>query len=826
MSKHKRPSPKKERPSALSSLSPLKKDILCIAFLYGITLLLFRGIIFQNAAFEVGGDTAASLSYARAGDYIASVEHVDPVWMPYFFSGMPTFGNMAYLPRNVSYIQTAVVKILNVLYLNGTWTWLVVYYFLSGVFMFFLLRTMKFSWIVSLFAALTFMITPHAIQLSAEGHGSKLMALSYLPLAFLLTRVLLERRDVLSFGLLSALIGTLLLTNHVQIVYYVFILTGLYVAYNAILDAKVEKTSSLIKPALFIGALAIGFCISAYIYLSLHEYAQFSMRGSGTSGVSGGLNYDYATNWSWHPAEMVTLLMPSFFGLAPPYYWGPIEPWTNSTAYVGILPILFSIAALVYRRNKTTIFFASLTVLFVLVSFGRNFSLFYELLFNYLPYFDKFRAPAMVLHMLPFTLGILGAYGFAFFLEVRDAPKSDELAGLKRFTGYGAVALAGILLLFALTKTTLLTEVADFMRANEQAELQRQYGAQTPRVISQLKAARIDLLWNDIIKFSLIGLASFGAIWLFLSKRIKGELFSIAILAILFVDLAIMDAKFIDPKPVSTLEESFQPDATVTFLKRDTTLFRIFPLGEMFQDNTFAYHTIQSIGGYSPAKLKIYQTMLDSCLYKNADPRFPLNMNIVNMMNVKYIVGPFQLPTERFELVHTDPARRVLTYRNPTMLNRSFFVKDVVIAKNRHEVFQTLNSPSFEAGRTAVLEKPLPETLVTPDSTFSEIRSFGSRRIAVSTFTSSAALLVLSEVYYPAGWKATIDGRETEIYQTNFILRSVVVPSGNHEVVFTFDPPMYAGGYLLSNIGWGVALLCIALGVYQTVKARPGAQPE
>ncbi len=825
MAKHKRPTPKTERPSALSSMSPLRKDIVSVVFLYAITLFLFRGIVFQNAAFEVGGDTAASLSYSKAGDDIASTEHVDPVWMPYFFSGMPTFGNMAYIPHNVSYIQTAAIKILNLLYLNGTWTWLVVFYFLSGVFMFFLARMMKFSWMVSLFAAITFMITPHAIGLSAEGHGSKLMALAYLPLVFMLTRMLLERRDVLSFGLLAASIGTLLLTNHVQIAYYAFIVIGLYVAYQAVIDASSDRMLAWKRPALFIGALAIGFCISAYIYLSVNEYAQFSMRGSGVSGVSGGLNYDYATNWSWHPAEIVTLLMPSFFGLTPPYYWGPIEPWTNSTVYVGILPILFSIIALVYRRNKTTIFFACLTLVFVLMSFGRNFSFFYQLLFDYLPYFNKFRAPAMVLHMLPFTLGILGAYGFAFVLEMRDGSKKEDQDGLKKFAMYGAAAMAGLLLVVLLTKTTFLSGLFEFTRANEQAELQRQYGTQTPRVIAQLKDARIDMLWKDIIKFSLIGVASFGAIWLFLSKKLSGGVFSIAILAILFVDLAMMGDKYIDPKPVAAMDESFQPDATVKFLKRDTTLFRVFPLGEMFQDNTFAYHDIQSIGGYSPAKLKIYQTMIDSCLYRGADPRFPLNMNIVNMLNVKYVVGPFQLPPERFQLVYTDPVRRILTYQNPAVLSRAFFVKDVVIAKSRHEVFQTLNSPSFESGRTAVVEKPLPSALVAPDSTFADVRSYGSRRIAVRTFASSAALLVLSEVYYPAGWKATIDGSETEIYQTNYILRSVVVPAGTHDVVFTFDPPMYGAGYGLTNAGWVIALICIAIGTYRVVRARRGVHP-
>jgi len=831
MTKHKKPALKREQPSMFSSLSPTKQDLLCVLFLYGITLFLFRGIIFENGAFAAGGDTATAVIFEKAGNHIAATEKIDPVWMPYFFSGMPTFGNMAYIPHAVSYLQNIIVRILNLFYLNGTWTWLVVYSFLSGVFMFFFMRVMKFARTASLLAALTFMLSPYAIGLAGEGHGSKLMALSYLPLVFMLTHLLFERRDVLSFGLLAASIGTLLLTNHVQIVYYVFIVIGLYLLYQIILDIRVEKLLVVKKSALLAGALIIGFFISSYIYLSLHEYAQYSIRGGGTTGAPGGLTYEYATNWSWHPAELVTLLVPSFFGLQMPYYWGTIEPWTNSSVYVGILPIFLSIIALVYRRNATTVFFGLLTAIVVLMSFGRNFSLFYGLLFDYLPFFNKFRAPAMVLHLLAFTLGILGAHGFAYLIEVRDRPGNGDPAKLKRFLLYGATALGLFLVLIVLTKGSLLTGFADFTREGEQQELQQQYGARTPQVMAQLKQERIDLLWKDLVKFSLIGLASCGAIWLFLSKKISAGVFSAAVLGILLVDLTIMDMKFISPKPASALEQSNKPDATVTFLRQDTTLFRVFPLGQQFQDNTFAYHEdeeddrrIQSIGGYSPAKLKIYQTMLDSCLYKGADPNFPINMNIVNMLNVRYIYGPFQLPQDRLELVYTDQAKRMLTYRNPSMLPRAFFVKGVMVAGNEHEVFQILNSPMFDAGTTAVVEKPLPEPVTAPDSAIAEVREFASRRIVLDAFTSSPSLLVLSEVYYPAGWKATIDGTETEIYKTNYILRSVVLPAGKHEVVFTFDPPMYATGYALTHVGWGVVLICIAIGLIPTVRARVGRQ--
>lgn len=816
--------------SMFASLSPAKQDLLCIGFLYVITLVLFRGIVFDNAAFAEAGDTAASLSYAHAGEQIKETEGVDVLWMPYFFSGMPTFGNVAYLPHDVSYLQRFGVNVLKLLYLNAKWGWIVVHYLLGGVFMFFLMRVWKFSRAASLLAAITFMLSPYAIGLAGEGHGSKLMALSYLPLVFLLTHVLLERLDLLSFGLFSAAIGTLLLTNHMQIVYYVFIMIGSYLLYNIIMDFKGNKLLVAKRSALFVGAMIVGLLISSYVYLAVYEYATFSIRGGGTAGSTGGLTYDYATNWSWHPQEVLTLAVPSFFGFQVPYYWGTM-PFTNSTVYVGIVPVLLSIIALIYKRTRTTVFFALVTMLVFFISFGKHFSILYQLLFSYLPFFNKFRAPAMILHLIAFTFAVLGAYGLEFLMDARDKSKDFNTGNLRKTLLYTLSALGAILVIGFFFKSSIFETLSGsmFSKEGELQELQQQYGQQASQIIPQLKQHRFDLLWKDYVKFVFLFGAAATAIIAFINKRIRAGVFAIVLIAILLVDLIIIDVKFIDPKPARRLEESFQPDATIAYLKQQPGLFRVFPLWNLFMDNTFAYHGITSVGGYSPAKLKIYQTMLDSCMYKGPDPSFPLNMNIVNMLNAKYLVLEGQLPEGRFQLANADPARRRFTYLNPSALPRAFFVKEISVAQIQTEVFAILNSSQFNAGTMAVVEKLLPQEISKPDSASAEITEYQSRSITIKAYTSSPALLVLSEVYYPAGWKAYIDGNEAEIFKTNYILRSVVVPAGNHDIRFKFDPPMYSAGWNLSRAAWAVALLCILIGLWKTpaIRARfTGKKPE
>jgi hypothetical protein len=240
-------------------------------------------------------------------------------------------------------------------------------------------------------------------------------------------------------------------------------------------------------------------------------------------------------------------------------------------------------------------------------------------------------------------------------------------------------------------------------------------------------------------------------------------------------------------------------------------------------DNSFAYHGLQSITGYSPAKLKIYQTLLDSCIYRGTDPSLPINMNVLNMLNVEFLVVHGRLPEPQFQLVKSDQAQRTLTYRNPGALPRAFYAGESFAAANDGDVFRVLNSGGFNPARTAVLYKQLPQQISPVDSTHvPRITSYKSREVRVSTDAPAPALLVLSEVYYPAGWKAFVDGAETEIYRTDYILRSVLIPGGTHEVVFTFDPPLYRTGWVLSHAAWGLVLICVAAGLWrvQLVKRR------
>ena len=817
-----------ERVSGAARLQPWKRDGIAILALYILTLVVFRAIVFDRAAFAEAGDTAAAVAYEQVAKRIQADDGItDVLWAPYFFSGMPTFGNFAIVPRAVSYAQQTVVWLLDFLYLKGPWTWLVVITFLGGVFMYAAARQLGFSRPVAFFAAVVYMLGPYGVGLAGEGHGSKMMALTYLPLVFLFTYRLFERRDILSLGLLAASVGTLMLANHVQIAYYVFMVIGLYIAYRLIVDIRTHPRDVLSAAGMFVAALAIGFAISAYNYLAAYEYAQYSIRGGGTAGAAGGLAYDYATNWSWHPAELLTLFVPGFFGFRLPYYWGMMDPWTDSTVYVGLLPVLLAIVAVGIRRTAMTWFFLVVTVLVILLSFGRNFPLVYETAFSVLPFFDKFRAPAMILQLLRFTVAILGAYGLQAILDLRHADQARIRASAIRTARTVLIAAAALFVVLLLFKSTLAETLSGawFVKAGELEQYRQQYGQQAGQAIAQLKQVRFTTFWNDAVTFSLLLACSAGVILLYLKETIKPALALALLIGITVIDLYIIDSKLIQPKPATALAQSFPRDETITFLQeqaRDSEEpFRVFPLGNLFGEKTYAYHGIQSIGGYSPAKLKIYQALLDSCLYHGTSPAFPLNMNVVDMLNVRYLVVPGRLPEGMFPVAHVNGAQRTLTYENPTAMPRATLVGNAITASTDREVYDLLNSSTFNPRTTAIVQGAVPADIVPPaPGDGVRVMKYGAHQVVLESRATSPALLVVSEIYYPAGWKATVDGTETEILRTNSVLRSVRVPAGTHTVEFTFAPPMYWAGLTMTNVAWLAALILVLVGLWRIPQVR------
>ena len=799
--------------SWFDQIASWKQDLICIGAMWILLLVLFNGIVFKDLIFSDSGDTAAHESWVAAMKHIQETEQTDALWIPYIFSGMPVSGALLF-PKDVNYVQECIIfPISKVLFFGSKMFWMLMPFLFMGCTMYFFGRTLKFSPLISLFAALVMMLNPYAVGLPETGHGSKLIVLGYIPLLFLLTYTLMQRRSLLSLGLLSAAVGTMLLARHPQMALYGLMIIGLYTLYELIYDVRKSPGVAITKGGMFAVAVILGFAIYAYHALPTLEYAQYSIRGSGgEAGATGGLSYDYATNWSFHPFEMINLLIPSFFGFENPYYWGWM-PFTNSTVYVGLVPLLLAGVAIAFRRTRFTWFLLGITVFFFFVSFGKHFSLVYDLLFNYLPYFNKLRIPVMILHVLPLTMGLLAAFGLSYILEFVRQAKAPDLEKWRKSLVKLVLVAGGILIIGMAFNNALFSMMPGgmFQKEGELGSLRQQYGGQASQALSQLKQARFDLLWKDYVKFTLLAGVAIGLLIAFLKRKMHESSFILALIVLTVIDLAIYDERYITPKPESASSQPFASDPTLARLREEarTTPFRVFdPSGQLDQENKLMFNLIESVDGYSPAKLKIYQEMRDSCFRTG-------NSNVFSMLNVKYLVSPRQAE---------DGSVHIVAQPMPAALPRAWFVDSIQVARSKQEVFATLNDATWNPRSTAILEKKVPVGMSSSIGATASITSHASRDIVINATTSSAALLVLSEIYYPAGWKAFIDGSETEIFKTNYILRSVVVPAGTHVVEFKFEPQSFQAGLTVTNAAWGgvATLILISLILVPGVRRKLG----
>jgi hypothetical protein len=818
-------------------LPDLKKDLVCAGFLLLIVFGLFRGVVWSDKTLaSTGGDYMATHNWMNAIKHIEETQGVAPLWIPYVYGGMPVASTLLF-PDDYNWIEGLLsggialkkwtISVADVLFGPGDVKYFLLHVFLGGLFSYMLARALRLPHLGALLVGCVFLLNPYAIGLGESFHWSKLAVFSYIPLLFLLVHRLMEKRDVLTFGLLAATIGTMFLNRHPQIAFYGMLLVGCYFLYEFIADIRKEPKRYVTAGALLVVAIGLGLAIYSYEMLPTKEYAEYSVRGGGGEGAQGGASYDWATNWSLHPLELMNYIVPSWFGFSSqvainwkgqeavlPAYWGWM-PMTDNPPYIGIVPVVLALIALAYRRNRMTWFLAGFSVFVFFLSFGRYLPVVYDLFYHYFPYFNKFRAPSLVLFLIPLTVGLLGVYGLSWIVDTgrqpRGSPGGEPPARKFQYAMAAAaavfvLALVGKDALFGMFPPTAFTKEGD------------PFNTQTMPIVREI---RFELLWRDLLKVSAIVAMLFGLVVVYFRRTIGASAMSMGVVLLLVGDLVVVNQNFIHPRDKADLILALRPDATMKFFEKDTTVYRVLALEQnLFRDNTLMSHTVQSVTGYSPAKLKIYQELLDSALMRSSDSVMPVNMNVVSMMNTKYLITPTPLPPDRFRQSNYDPQKKLFVHFYPKALQRAWFVDTAITVASKSEMYAAINAPDWKPNETAILNDPVPPEIGRQDSSWVRLEKYGAHEIVLKAYTSHAALMVLSEIYYPAGWTASIDGAETKILRTNAVLRSVVVPAGDHEVKFTFDPDSYRTGSMLSTAGWAVVFLTIGIGAWRDERVR------
>ncbi len=728
------------------------------------------------------------------------------LWNSKVFSGMPTYhrnGAKAFNFDTIIHFHLAEILYLNI--------WL---YLLGFIGMFYLLRFFKLSWYASAFCALGFILIPHYMSILSIGHFQKFRPVMYMPLVTFFFLNFINKKNLLWLIGFIFSFAVQIRTHHYQVIFYqilILIFLGLFYLINLLRTGKADialKKFLLLIPAclLIIGMVAQPVFVAG-------EYTPYSIRGGTGETGSTGLDSSYATSWSMHPLAVFNWTMPRFFGGTSqelytgskvpqlkdkmiPGYWGHM-PFTQTYDYIGIIMAFLALVGLIANWKKPIIkLLSALFLLSLLLAFGRHFTAFYNLFFHYVPAFNKFRAPAMMQLVIFMLSAILAGFGLDTIL------KSDTKLKKTIFTVAAILIIAGLI-------PYLFGSSFNMIKSDDVSR----YGSDSAKIIA---AARLDMMQSDGIRLILYALATCLIIFACLAKKIKPLIFIALLLGLMLSDQIpyVKKAEGELSNPQLLENNHFRITNTNKILLQDESYFRVFPITENpFNSNDYSYYH-NSIGGYNAAKLRIYQDIIESCLYEGDNPQFPINWNVLKMLNTKYLVSSQALPEDKLSLYYHDSAKNLFTYRTKFNARPAWFAYDYLVIPERIARLNAINDPEFDAYSTAILEEQ-PDFDIKPDIITGSIDVVEASYnfIEYKVTNDKPALMIASEIFYPAGWKCFVDGSEKNIYKTNHVLRSIYIDTpGEHTVRFEFQPDTYLRFLKISYIAHGIAwLLLLAL---------------
>ena len=771
-----------------------------------------------------GVDVVASLASTHQIKQFEQETGEKALWNPYQFSGMPRYHRHGPVAFSVDTILGSLGKLFNNIF---------IYYVFGALGMYFFFRYLKFTPLISLLGVLTFILIPHFKSLYLEGHFAKFRAIMVIPWIVFAFMIFLNKKNILGAALFALAFGLQIRTQHYQIVFYTGLLIfaiGVYPFLKLLFDKDYKLFGK--STALLFASLLLAILMAAQPLFLAKEYLPFSKRGKTTINLKqpkiettaeqDGVNLNYATQWSTHPSELLTWFLPHFYGGMSvekytgnavqqlknrdiPGYWGYM-PFTQSYEYMGIISLMLAFIGIwFYRKDKFILSLLIFSGFLILLSFGRHFEWFYGLFYNYFPFFNKFRAPMMSVTMNYLIISIFAVYGLKYFLElVRDEfnwnKHKNLLIILGSFFGLGIILW-------------ITGQSASFTKIGQNYN---------PQVTQLFVEARQEFYFNDLTRYFILILVVIGFIIGYLKNKINFTVLSIIILAAVLFDLISIqqrvDKKYINLKKVEN--RFFAETNTDKFLKNDKEIFRVLPPSKFLNDNSWVYYH-QSIAGYSPIKMYTIEELLENNVFGGWDEQFPINWNVLQMLNVKYLVFQGKLSNDKLTLVHSNDSDKLYTYAFNNYLPRGFFVGKVRIIEDDYERLSFINNQQFHPGTLALIEEKLHAQIQTPDSSFCDVKEFTPNKILLDVFTDKQSLFVISDMYYPPGWKIFVDNEQVEkIYKTDHALMSIILPAGNHQVELRFEPDSYYENITLSYASLGIIYIVIILSAVNFYRAK------
>lgn len=796
-------------------LSPVWQYGIVLVFLITVFASVFPEVFLGSQRY-VAHDIQQFQATARSVIEYREETGEQALWATNIFSGMPSYTVIS--TKAVTHIDTLLRQTFPALFIP------VIPLLIAAAGSMFLFWLMGFGALPAALAALGITLTTYIPVIIGAGHNAKFIAYSYIPWViagyYMLSR---SQRKLAGLFLFAMALTFTLRAEHVQVIYYFLFLLAIWFACdlgNA--WRKGALRSWLPRAALMIlgGLLALGANIQPY--WSIHEYSAYSIRGGSeiAEQPTGGLDTDYAFAWSQGRGELLTLIIPGIYGgsSGEGTYWGP-KTFTSGPHYLGAIVFLLFLVALFRVHTRLKWVFLGAGTLAMLFSLGKHLYGFNMLFFHYMPFFNKFRTPEMWLIVTAVCVAVMAAMGMKW---IADNARNGTLALSGLYLPVG-VALGSGLLILLLQATTFSFEKAD-ERSNfaRQVATQNQMAPDDPQVVQfvnryieqELMPQRAGKARSDSLRYVLFILLGSGLLAATALRKIPASYALAGLLVLAAIDLAQIGKRYTDKSGL--VPASMQPGEAVSRMVRpmdehirdhmftsEGWPMRTLPLSDNpFNNAVPAAYFYPSIGGYSGAKLSHYQDLIDEVLFTGP---YGIHLGVLNMLNTGYITHtePLRLPGWLISYEGRDG----FVHQNTHELNKAFFVDSLFTTTDPREALDALGT--LELSSEAVLQSEHAPPLVPTENRSATVTEYGPREIRVDVSTDAPSFLVLSEIYYPAGWLAQLNGQSIPIYRTNYVLRGMSIPEGSHELVLRFEPRSHVLG---SRLSWIFHLLLLATG--------------
>jgi hypothetical protein len=773
-----------------------------------------------------------------------------PLWTNSMFSGMPAY--QIFLDARTHLL---VGYLGNVITLGLPKP--ISFFFLACICFYFLCIVAGANSWISIMGGLAYAYSTFDPIIIAVGHDTQMVSIGYMPAVLAGLLLLFQKKYWAGFAVTALFAALLIGQNHLQMVYYTLII-AVIMSVAFLIKSYKEKQAGVAVTSLVLGLVAgiLGLACSAVTMMPTYEYAKESTRGgrseltqnNAENKTKGGLDKEEAFRWSYGLGETFTFIIPDLYGggsrneelnssskfvdnltaagvqedNAIQYangssYWGD-QPSTAGPVYLGAIICFLFIFGLIYVKGWYKWWIVAASAIAILLAWGANLKGINYFIFDHLPLYNKFRAVTMSLTIPQLCFPLLGVLAVNKLINETDWVNAWTKLRLAIYVTSGIlVLLFGFYFTASFSgphdkelkenfKQGMLRQVPPGQQPSPQ--LEQQADEFSSRLIGALHTDRKDMMGGDLLKNTiLIGLAII-LLGLFIKRKIKPAILFAGLIVLSSFDLLSVDSrylsagKFVDD---TDFESAFIPtEADMQILKDpDHANFRVFDQtagSPFYSDSRTSYHH-NNIGGYHPALLGLYNDIITNQLAKG-------NMHVFDMLNTKYFI------------VQNPQTGKSVAQLNPAAYGNAWLVKGIKYVDNANEEMQALDSTDLRD--TAVVDKKfqsqIKQSPVQDSTAFIKLKQNLNDKIDYTFHSKTPQFAVLSEVYYPLGWNAFIDGQKADYVKTNYVLRGMYVPAGDHEIEFRFEPKSYTIGRMITIIANLMVMLVLLVALILTIR--------